>query len=657
MPTVIDALVLELGLDASKWNTERRKVDAETKRTKETLVKGGKEIEASTKKGVEMFAAMRREVVALMTVFTAGVGITQFVRQIVEGDAATGRLAKQLNVATSDLSAWQGVMRRNGGTNADAATALGSITTAYQEFITTGRVALPYLSLLASYGVSFADFKDPSTALLKIADAMSKMDPARAALIGKSFGWSTETIALMSKGSAAVQQMLDEQKKIGGATEESAQQAQRLQDAWSGLVQQSTNLGRSLFVWLAPALEKASGWLKALTDWATDNEPIVQGAFLGLAAALIALSIALAAPLAPFIAIAAAAALVGAGFAKLVAENPELLSAIGEVWDGAKQLGKALHDLGEWAANTRIGKWIADNLRPAVPFVTFLTNQFRDLGSVITNTFRGLGSLMRMLAAILRMDWKAAGEAAKDYVTDMAAAVGLGAPRPFARRAVPGPAGAVAASGGRGSAPGPVDGNRAAQMTEYLKSQGLTHEQARGVTAGAVAESRLDPNTVNPTSGAFGIGQWLGSRKKELFRRYGPNPTMQQQLEFLAWELKGGDHGGKHVLGAGSSQEALHAYITKFMRPAAGAETSGDLARGSAFLAANQNDRPRAGAGLTASAAGRAASVVNNNPKTDIRIDKIDVHTQATDAKGIARDIGPAIRERTFVTQANRGLA
>jgi hypothetical protein len=47
-----------------------------------------------------------------------------------------------------------------------------------------------------------------------------------------------------------------------------------------------------------------------------------------------------------------------------------------------------------------------------------------------------------------------------------------------------------------------------------------------------------------------GLGQWLGSRKDELFRRYGPNPTRAQQIEFLAYELKGGDPGGKSVLSA-----------------------------------------------------------------------------------------------------------
>lgn len=118
----------------------------------------------------------------------------------------------------------------------------------------------------------------------------------------------------------------------------------------------------------------------------------------------------------------------------------------------------------------------------------------------------------------------------------------------------------------------------------FLQGVGLTPDQARGVAAGIWAESRMDPNAVNPTSGAFGIGQWLGSRKAELFRRYGSRPTLGQQLEFLAWELAGGDHGGKHVLAQTTAAGTLDAYIRRFMRPAAGAETAGDLERGARYL-------------------------------------------------------------------------
>jgi hypothetical protein len=43
-------------------------------------------------------------------------------------------------------------------------------------------------------------------------------------------------------------------------------------------------------------------------------------------------------------------------------------------------------------------------------------------------------------------------------------------------------------------------------------------------------ESKLDPTIVNPSSGAFGIGQWLGPRLQALKAKYGDSPTADQQF-------------------------------------------------------------------------------------------------------------------------------
>lgn len=117
-----------------------------------------------------------------------------------------------------------------------------------------------------------------------------------------------------------------------------------------------------------------------------------------------------------------------------------------------------------------------------------------------------------------------------------------------------------------------------------LRLRGVAPWTAQGVAAGSWAESLQDPTAVNPTSGAYGIGQWLGSRKAELFRRYGSSPSAADQLDFLAWELGGGDYGGAAVLAQSSPAGALDAYIRRFMRPKAGAQTTGDLARGLRYL-------------------------------------------------------------------------
>lgn len=121
-------------------------------------------------------------------------------------------------------------------------------------------------------------------------------------------------------------------------------------------------------------------------------------------------------------------------------------------------------------------------------------------------------------------------------------------------------------------------------IVEGLKKRGFSEGQALGIAAGIHAESASNPNAKNPTSGAMGLGQWLGPRKDAIRKRFGDNPTLDQQLDFLADELRGGDAGGKYVLAQNDPAKVLDAYVRKFMRPAAGAETDGDIARGMAAL-------------------------------------------------------------------------
>lgn len=132
------------------------------------------------------------------------------------------------------------------------------------------------------------------------------------------------------------------------------------------------------------------------------------------------------------------------------------------------------------------------------------------------------------------------------------------------------------------------------EIVSFFRGKGFSEGQARGIAAGIAAESGGNHRAVNPKSGAFGLGQWLGSRRAALIERYGENPTKAQQLEFLHHELTGGDHGGRHVLAQSEESAVLDAYIRKFMRPKAGAETDGDLTRGMAALGRGEEMAARA---------------------------------------------------------------
>lgn len=77
------------------------------------------------------------------------------------------------------------------------------------------------------------------------------------------------------------------------------------------------------------------------------------------------------------------------------------------------------------------------------------------------------------------------------------------------------------------------------EIWDYLtEKKGIPQTQAIGILSNIAAESGGDTEALG-AAGDFGIQQWLGPRKKELQRRYGKNPTLTQQLDYLVDEYQG----------------------------------------------------------------------------------------------------------------------
>lgn len=101
--------------------------------------------------------------------------------------------------------------------------------------------------------------------------------------------------------------------------------------------------------------------------------------------------------------------------------------------------------------------------------------------------------------------------------------------------------GSAMASGNESYAAGGVVGdadNYDIAFNYLTKERRLRPEQAVAIMSNLRGESNMDPYIEN-SIGAYGIQQWLGPRKKELFKKYGSKPTLLQQLEFLVDEHEG----------------------------------------------------------------------------------------------------------------------
>lgn len=141
-------------------------------------------------------------------------------------------------------------------------------------------------------------------------------------------------------------------------------------------------------------------------------------------------------------------------------------------------------------------------------------------------------------------------------------------------------------------------------VVAWLLSHGEDRTHAYGEALAAFSESKLNPKArrIDKTGEAYGIGQWRGSRLARLRSIFGKRPSLDQQLQFLLLELRGGgDVGGAAVESQSTLSDVIKSYIHDFMRPS-GTDELGDLSRSGLSGLAASSAAPTAIAGAGAGA-------------------------------------------------------
>ena len=87
------------------------------------------------------------------------------------------------------------------------------------------------------------------------------------------------------------------------------------------------------------------------------------------------------------------------------------------------------------------------------------------------------------------------------------------------------------------------------QIVNFFMNKGLTKNQAKGIYGNIMQESGGKHNIVSRDGhNSYGLAQWTGTRKARLFSKYGTNPTVNQQLEYLWDELNSTERGALDAL-------------------------------------------------------------------------------------------------------------
>lgn len=114
-----------------------------------------------------------------------------------------------------------------------------------------------------------------------------------------------------------------------------------------------------------------------------------------------------------------------------------------------------------------------------------------------------------------------------------------------------------------------VSNNSSNYIVQYFVNKGLTLNQAKGIYGNIMQESRGNIKAMSSDGhNSYGIAQWTGERKQRLFRMYGTNPNINQQLDFLWWELNNTHKSALTALKqANTVYQATKVFMDKFERP------------------------------------------------------------------------------------------
>ncbi|MBZ9683204.1 phage tail-type lysozyme domain-containing protein [Mesorhizobium sp. CO1-1-2] len=709
MPTVIDSLIVTLGLDPKNFNDQQKKTSETWLKTVAGFQKGGKQVEESSKKAAETVNLITRRVLELFAVVTGSQALSEFVRKITNADASLGRFASSLGESPQRLAAWENAADRFGGAADQTASTLERVNKQLYNLNKNGE-ALPreFSQLQAWTGMRIDPNHGLDRYLSDVTAALQRLhqiDAGAAHNVAQALGIDPATEQLMYKMGAGIDAYLDKLQKSLSPSNAAVESAQKLQASWQELLQNIIALANAIYDRLGPVLvdaaNKMTAWIEKNQDWiktgivdavkqfidflskidwnavgvgmknfATDAKDVVDGLggivhateilfglWLGAKFLRVLANVRLMAAGGAGAGGTAAAAGAGGGLGLL----GTLATGVGMLFAGAAAIkwggAHVRHDLDNRDHGT-IGNWVMKHMRQppgshpgkdaddrigvdgkpiskSNPVPVTMADQSSSGGGFWSNLLSGIGAAF------------GGGGSASSKAGGLVGGMVGG----------DGPSGPQRASGGTRGWWTP---ERQSQAYQTLTGGGLSDAGARGLISRWMnVEAAGGPSTVNGV-GASGVAQWLGPRKARLMayaKAHGKNWNDEAtQYQFVLSELNGQESRAGSML-RHAKTDAQGATGASMYERAEGYNAwngmdnfTGKTYRGMRGINTGAKSAALSNISSTHTATTSTSSVENH-------IGKVEVHSQATDANGVASDINDALNRRLFTAQANSGLA
>jgi hypothetical protein len=270
MPTVIDSLVIEVGLDPKKFTQGQKEAIKSFSDAKDAAKRVGNDIEDIGKRSSEFLGVLQTRLLGVTSLIVGGLGIDHLVGQMLKQDEATGRLAYTLGTSTKELDKWRNAAYIAGGSSQGITNFITGLTDEWGKLAATGQSSL--IPFFQGLGVPIADVTTnqlrPFEDVIKdVADKVSKMNPQLARFWLKSIGADEDTINLIIRGRGALEDYLAAGEKFGTLAPKQAEAARQLGESYRTLSVALTEFSRTVLTALTPAIAKIEDFFaKSIND-------------------------------------------------------------------------------------------------------------------------------------------------------------------------------------------------------------------------------------------------------------------------------------------------------------------------------------------------------------------------------------------------------
>ncbi|WOD78109.1 lytic transglycosylase domain-containing protein [Klebsiella pneumoniae] len=269
--TVIDALLVTLGLDTSQFRKGQQEVSDDLKKQREDAKNTAKEMAEQGKKAASFFSSIKTELLALTGVTVTAGGLISFVKSTTSGLMDLSIQSKALGLSARELDGWSKSAEAAGSSAEKISASLQGFQGAIQgarvgDYSSSIFGGLAQLNALT--GQNFDVWGQDASSLAKTSlDALRKIsDPNLRRQVGLSLGFDDATLQRNQEGKFLPD--VDRLTKSSGITDASTKGAKEFTAAWAELGQNLDTVKNQIYVGLIPTIRDLNG---LLIEWSSGN--------------------------------------------------------------------------------------------------------------------------------------------------------------------------------------------------------------------------------------------------------------------------------------------------------------------------------------------------------------------------------------------------